>query len=294
LPRCAPAVEVREAVERVLSRRSPQETAGASGRIYALLSARPDGATASLAVHLSLALQRSLDNGERILLLDTGAPVGDSLLFLDLRPTFSFSDAVRSVRRFDQSLIESAFARHSSGLSVLTLPENPSELEDIETADAIALTGVLRAYFDHVVVNLSGFFNLEFLLPVVQRADRVLVHTDQCVASCRANYRLIDSIRREKVELRDCTLVIDRYQPSLEPSAEQVSELLGVPRWVAVPAEGQTMVQAMNKGQTIYDLAPRCAYLRTVTRIASTLLGVEAVKPTAARRTWMKLTGQTS
>ena len=292
VPVGAPAVEVREAVERVLARRSPQEAAGASGRIHALLSARPDGATASLAVHLSLAFQRLLGTGSRILLLDAGAPVGDTLLFLDLRPSFSFSDAVRSVRRFDQTLIQAAFARHPSGLSVLTLPENPAELEDIETPDAVALTGVLRAYFDHVVINLSGFFNLEFLLPVVQRADRVLVHADQCVASCRANYRLIESIRREKVELRGSLLVIDRYQPKLEPMAEQVSELLGLAPFVTVPAEGAAMIQAMNKGKTIFDLAPRSAYLRAVTGLAAELLEIKLEEPNPAQRVWQRLTGK--
>jgi pilus assembly protein CpaE len=175
---------------------------------------------------------------------------------------------------------------------VLTLPENPSELEDIETADAVALTGVLRAYFDHVVVNLSGFFNLEFLLPVVQRADRVLVHADQCVASCRANYRLIESIRREKVELRDTTLVIDRFQAKIEPTAEQVSELLGLSPWVTIPAEGATMVQAMNKGKTIFDLAPRSAYLREVTGLAARLLELKLEEPNPARRAWLRLTGK--
>jgi pilus assembly protein CpaE len=292
VPVGAPAVEVREAVERVLARRSPQESASASGCIHALLSARPDGATASLAVHLALAFQRLLGSDARILLLDAGAPVGDTLLFLDLRPSFSFADAVRSVRRFDQTLIQAAFARHASGLSVLTLPENPSELEDIETADAVALTGVLRAYFDHVVVNLSGFFNLEFLLPVVQRADQVLVHADQCVASCRANYRLIESIRREKIELNDTTLVIDRFQPKAEPTGEQVSELLGISSFVTIPAEGAAMVQAMNRGKTIFDLVPRSAYLRAVTGLAANLLDLKIEEENPARRAWQRLTGK--
>jgi len=281
IPIGASAIDVHAAVERVFSRHAALETTTAQGSAHAIVCARPDGASTSLAVHLALAIRRIVAPEEKVLLLDLGAPVGDSLLFLDLRPTYNFVDAVRSVRRFDQTLIHAAFASHKSGLSVLALPEDPSELESVQATDAIALTGVLKAYFDHVVVNLAGMFDLDQLFPMLEKATSVLVHTDQCVASCRANFRLLEAIRQAKVPLTNSRLVVDRFHPKIDPPADQIAELLGMERWSCIPPDGLRMVEALNTGQPIFDLAPSCGYSKAVAQLAHLLLDRD--EPSAAR-----------
>jgi pilus assembly protein CpaE len=286
----APAGELRELVDRCSARRTPAGPQRA-GRIHTLLSARPDMATATLAVHLALALQHQLAAGEQVLLLDLGVPVGDSLLFLNLRPSFCFSDAVRSVRRFDQALVRTAFAQHESGLSLLPLPEDPAELESVEPADATALVGVLCSHFAHVVVNLAGFYDLRRLSAVVARSERVLLHADQCVASCRAARRLLDLFAREKLELPALSLVIDRYQPRLHPNAAEVAEALDGLPFVTLPAYGMQMVEAMNRGQSLFEIASRTPYARGVRALAAAILGQspEREPPLHAWDLWARL-----
>jgi len=272
LPIGAPAVEVNAAVDRVLARHTPIDASAALGSLHAMICARPDGYSASFAAHLALAVRQLVPPDEKVLLLDLGTPVGDSLLLLDLRPSYSFVDAVRSVRRFDQTLVHAVFAQHSSGLSVLTLPEDPTELEQIQAADAIALIGVLRTYFDHVVLNLAGLFDLEQLVFMLEKATRLLVHTDQCVATCRANYRLLQALRQAKVSVDDCRVVVDRYHPRIDPSVDQIAKLLEVELWSCVPADGLRVLEAINSGKPMLELAPNSGYTRAIVQLAASLL----------------------
>jgi pilus assembly protein CpaE len=267
-----PVEELLEAVERALGRTSVERTSRGGGRIHALLNARPDGATAALATHLAIAMQRAAGPDKRVLLVDLGVPVGDSLLYLDVRATYSFTDAVRSVRRFDESLIHSAFARHASGLCVLPLPEDPSELEGIQMADAVALTGVLNAHFDHVIMNLAGFFDMERLVPILSQVTRLFVLADQCLASCRANHRLLERLRREKVELSRCELIVDRATERVEPKPAEIAELLGLKLLHSVASSGSLMIRAMNTGQTICSMAPSSSYALAVAQIAASVV----------------------
>jgi len=272
VPIGAPSADLDAALDRVSARASNLELAGAPGSIHAVISARPDGTTSAFTVHLALAMRKLLPPERKVLLLDLGMPIGDSLLLLDLRPTYSFFDAIRSVRRFDQSLVHAVFAQHGSGMSVLTLPEDPSELEQIQAADAIALTGVLGSYFDHIVVNLAGLYDLELLYPMLQKASDVMIHTDQCVATCRGNYRLIEEIRHAKVPITNGRVVIDRYSSRLDPSAEQIAELFELESWSCIPPDGLRLLEAINTGRSLFEIAPDSAYGKATAQLASQIL----------------------
>jgi pilus assembly protein CpaE len=160
---------------------------------------------------------------------------------------------------------------------VLPLPEDPSELESIQMADAVALTGVLNAHFDHVLINLSGFFDMERLVPILAQAHRLFVLADQCLASCRANNRLLERLRREKVDASRCELIVDRSQPQVEPTPAQIGELLGLELLHAVPSAGSLMVRSMNAGQTIFELASASRYAVAISQIAESVLSGTAI-----------------
>lgn len=62
------------------------------------------------------ASQLPQDESAHAALLDLGLPARDGLLYLGIAGDFSFVDAVQNTRRLDATLIESAFAKHSTAL----------------------------------------------------------------------------------------------------------------------------------------------------------------------------------
>jgi pilus assembly protein CpaE len=269
-------VELRGALERARAT-TPSEERSNDQQTVALLCARPDMDTSTLAAHLALAMvQQEADPARRTLLVDAGLPAADSLLYLDLKPSYSFVDAARSVRRFDETLIETAFARHSSGLSVLPRPDDPAEMRELTPSDGVALLSTLKRYFGHILVNLSWLGVSDFLLQILQRTDRRFVVVDQSVLSCGAARRMLEAFEARGLVAAEFGLLVDRYTTKLTPNAPHIADLLGLPLVATIPANGILKVQAMNGGTDIFELAPRCPYARAVRELARGFLDAEA------------------
>ena len=265
------ATEVVGLVRRLLER-SPRivENAGQPGRIIALADARPDTNAVMLALHLALAIQEQ-SSQRRVLLLDLGVPRGDALVYLGLSSAYSFVDAVRSLRRLDETLIESAFAQHPSGLRILSMADNPGGLGDITSTDIYVLLGTLRAYFPTIVMNLGGIPDSDFLHVLLGNADRIALVVEQSVPSCQQNMALLKRMVTHKIKLERIGLVVDRYYPKLPPDAAAVARGFGVPLLTTLPPSGLVRLSVMNSGRSMFEIAPREPYCARVKRLVQQL-----------------------
>lgn len=264
--------EVVGLVRRLLER-SPRimETPDQPSRVIALADARPDTNSVMLGLHLALAFQERSPQ-ERVLLLDLGVPRGDALLYLGLSSAYSFIDAVRSLRRLDETLIESAFAQHSSGLRILSMAESPIGLADITPADIFVLLGTLRAYFPTIIVNMGGVPDSDFLFVLLGNADRILMVAEQSVPSCQQNMALLKRMVSHKIKMDRVGLVVDRYYHKLPPDAEAVARGFGVPLLATMPPTGLVRLSVMNSGRSMFEIAPREVYCVRVRRLADQLV----------------------
>ncbi|MBI5462030.1 MAG: hypothetical protein HY941_07570 [Gammaproteobacteria bacterium] len=270
--------EVVGLVRRLLER-SPRimETPNQPCRIIALADARPDTNAVMLALHLALAFQERAPK-ERVLLLDLGVPRGDALLYLGLNSAYGFIDAVRSLRRLDETLIESAFAQHPSGLRILSMAESPTGLGDITPTDIYVLLGTLRAYFPTIVVNLGGIPDSDFLYVLLSNADRIVLVAEQSVPSCQQNMALLKRMVSRKLKMDRVGLVVDRYYPKLPPDAEAVARGFGVPLLATLPPSGLVRLSVMNSGRSMFEIAPREDYCVRVRRLAEQLVATAALQ----------------
>jgi pilus assembly protein CpaE len=264
--------EVAGIVRHVLDRtHSLTVSPGQSGWAAAVITARPGSDAPMFALHLALAIQaQSPDN--KTLLLDLGAPPADTLLFLGISASYTFVDAVRSLRRLDATLIETAFGKHRSGLHLLAMPEDPHlAVQDITSADVYVLLGTLRRYFTHVVINLGGVPASDFLYLPLGRVDRVVLIAEQSLPSCKQNMALLTHLRENKVEVANAGLVVDHYLGKMPPDAESVAKGMGLPLLATLPSSGMTRLAVMNSGESMFDTAPHDPYAVAMRRLARNL-----------------------
>ncbi len=261
---------------------APSQTATPSGKQIALLCSRPDIAASSFAVHLALRFVEMARRDEKVLMIDLGVPAADSLLYLDVEPSYTFVDAVRSVRRFDQTLIETAFSRDRSGLALLPLLDDPGQIRDVNGNDMLALFSILKAHFSRTILYLGGLRSPDFLVQALSQADEVLLLADQSVANCSAARRLLDDLKELNYPVRDIRLVLERYTDKLEPHADKVSELLGLPLAAALPPNGFDIVRAMNGATNLFEMVPNSPYVTGMRALVDDLLGRKtSEKPTS-------------
>lgn len=245
-----------------------------NGRLTALIGARPGVGVSTLAANLAVTLQRrGAAAGHQAALVDLGLPAGDAMLYLNARGEFDFVEAVRNLRRFDQTFVHTAFASHASGLALTALPPDLSLLRTISFTSAVALLNRLRAFFDQQIVDLGGFSNIEFIAHVASAADEVWLVCDPSIASIVSASTLIRELTAAQFEAGALGLVVNKFDPHLGLSAEQIALRLELPLVATLPARSVPLGQAANQGKLLAETAERDPYVRAVSALVQRVVG---------------------
>lgn len=250
------------------------------GRLTVLLGARPGIGVTTLAASLGVLLARKgAALNRHAALLDLGLPAGDGALLLNAGNGVSFVDAVHNLRRFDQTFVHTALARHESGLALTTLPADLGVLREVSYQSAVALLTRLRAFFDQQVVDLGGFSNAEFVFEVARAADQAWLVCDQSVASIVAASRQLEVLRDGGIDNANLRLVINQYEADIDLSAAQIAERLGIELAGVLPARRVALCQAANRGHLLVETVPRDPYVRALDALAAQLDGMRMQVP---------------
>jgi pilus assembly protein CpaE len=256
------------------------------GKLTALLGARVGMGVSTLAANLSVLLQRrDAAQGREALLVDLGLPAGDGTLLLNTRSEFSFVEAVRNVRRFDQTFVHTALSHHASGLALTTLPADLGEMREVSHASSIGLLNRLRAFFDQQIVDLGGFSNSEFIANVAQAADEAWLVCDQGVPSVVSAVAALDALREHGVDTNKVRLIVNRYEVDLGLTAAQIAQRLELELIATLPERRVALGQATNQGNLLAESTPRDAYVRALDALVTRLAGAPSAAAKAGGKT---------
>jgi len=253
------------------------------GKLFSVLSANSLPETAFVAGHLALALAKQIPSSERVLFVDVALPAGAGTIFLNINQSYSVLDAINDVYRADQTLVETAFSRHASGIYVLSLPEDLVGRPQINIDEFTKLLQVMRGLFGCVVVALDGLQPLDGLRAVVAQSDRSLLLSNQSIIMSRHNKYLLRALRLEDTPLDRTSLVVDQYQKRIGLEPENLAELLDIPLAGTLASSGHARIQAMNAGEPMFALAPKDAFCEDVRLLAQALLSGGTAAPAPAR-----------
>ena len=272
---------VQEAIQR---RPAPQDT-GPAAPLTAILSARSGLGSSLLAAHLSWYLQQLLQPPRNhktqlnppseleTLLVDLSHPNhGDSHLYLNTPGEFDFVQAVNNLRRVDRRLASSGFARHDSGLRVLSLPRQSALLRDISLTDTDTLLQRLRQYFGHIVTDLGTTTLTPLSTRVVRRASQIWVLCEQSVVSMVATTELLQKLAELEVDRQRVQLIVCRHDKQLELEPAQIAKQLNLPLLGVIPERRKELVQAVNRGQLLPPQQRREPYVQAVSQLAEHLV----------------------
>lgn len=219
-----------------------------------------------------------------VALLDLGLPSGDGMLYLNTQSQFSFAEAVQNLRRFDETLVHTAVSHAPSGLAVLPLPLDLSDMRSVAAADALALTDRLRAFFDLIVADLGGFSNPAFVASLVRAADEVWLVVDQSVGAIVSLASLLRDLDEKSVERTHLHLVLNRYDPRYGMAADQIAKRFDVPLLATLPDRPLAMLSATNQGKLILDTARSDPYVRALQPLVERLLSAQHAGAAAHRQ----------
>lgn len=231
------------------------------GRMVAILGARVGVGASSAAVNLALLTQRAYGSDGQTLLLDFGIPVADASLYLNQKKEFDLLQAINSMGRIDETFIASAFARHSSGFTLLPMPAQPERMREISYDDALGLLNLMRGFFPTVLADLGGCTDLDFVAAMVRQADEVLLVCDPSAGAIVSARTLLGGLAERGVIVSKLRLLLSKHDEALALNAPDVAKRLGIQPLAELPMRHVPMLQATNQGKALAEVAPGDPYV---------------------------------
>ena len=240
-----------------------------------ILVARSRGGIGATSVAVNLAVELLNRRGifssaaqRQVALVDLDVQFGTVGSVLDLDDRGGLLALARLTEEPDTQAVRNALLAHRSGLKVLPAPRTAIPLDALDGVRVGSIIDGLMAEHDYVVVDLPPAL-VYWLEPLLKRADRLLMVTDLAVPSVVSARRVIDLMREDNREL-DVDIVVSREQKPLfqRQLHRDAAGALGEPLGHWLPDETKLSRQALDRGEPLVDLSPRCPWSRAVRKLA--------------------------
>jgi pilus assembly protein CpaE len=252
-----------EAFVRLTSARRKPGRETSRGKLFTIVNAKGGSGATTVAVNLALALQSSHGS---VALVDL-APLGHCGLHLNLKPTFSVSDAITNLHRMDSSLLDSFMARHGGGLQLLAGAAAPLPIEP-SVSEFARLFDMLAGQFRYVVVDASSRLDGATRL-VSNMSERVLLVAHADVASLwsagRVAHYLSETGSRERF-----ALVLNRYRKIAGFDEAETEAAIGATVLWRIPNQYFAVSTAIDRGVPLMQHA-NTEIARSIAGLAQTL-----------------------
>lgn len=229
------------------------------------------------------ASQLPLDESAHAALLDLGLPARDGLLYLGIAGDFSFVDAVQNTRRLDATLIDSAFAKHSTGTVTLAWPSDLGMLREVSPAAAAGVVNTLKSLLGVQVIDLGGMVQADFLAPLLRESGNGWVVCDQSLGGIVSTAQMLKELDAKGVSRSTLKLVLNRFNAQAGLPAKEVAQRLGLELLHVVPDRSTVLLNAASCGQLLSQSLRGDPYVTCVRSMARALLsGAVAADKVAA------------
>jgi len=230
-----------EAFVRLSSTRRKPGRESSRGKVFTIVNAKGGSGATTVAVNLALALQ-SVHHSTALVDL---APLGHCALHLNLKPSFTVSDAVTNLHRLDSSLLDSFMARHDNGMQVLAGSTIPTAVEP-STSDFARLFDMMAGLFRYIVVDASSRLDSATRL-ASSLSEKVLLVAHADVASLWSAGRVAQYLGESGSRDR-FALVLNRYRKVTGFNETETEAAIGAPVLWRIPNQYFAVSAAIDRG----------------------------------------------
>lgn len=243
------------------------------GKVIALFGAKGGVGTTTVAVNLAASLA-GLEGGLSAVLVDLDLSLGETPLFLGVKPVFDWTEIGDDISRLDATYLTSIILRHSSGLHLLCAPAAPLDGRAPMPETVGAVLAHLRRMFDFIVID-GGRASFDAVARTVMSAADTLLLVANPTLPCVVNLgRLIDAFQTLGCPADDSIgIVFNRHNQDAGISLAQAERTLRKKVSWLIPNDYKAAINAINNGE------PLCAVTRAgelnahINRMAAEIAG---------------------
>ncbi|WP_129645335.1 AAA family ATPase [Peristeroidobacter agariperforans] len=211
---------------------------------------------------------------QRVALLDLDLQFGAAPLYLDLYPKRGIAQALDNLSQLDEVALDGYFAKHASGLNVLSHAADEPLAPGAISAGAVGqLLDVTLRTHEHVVLDMPRCVD-EVTTAVMQRTNQIVIVLQQSVTAVRDATRLIQWLRSDVGVAKDqLCVVINRHDKSSEIGVDDIQKALACNAPTLVPNDYKTVSECINSGTALLDYAASASITRAVMTLETRLGG---------------------
>ncbi|WP_373020453.1 CpaE family protein [Thiomicrorhabdus sp.] len=243
---------------------------GKNGNVSSMFSLKGGVGCTALATNLASHLN-DLTEGKTVL-VDLNMPLGDTSLYLNMegQRLYSLTDFVYNLNRFDEKLIYKSLSRHESGLYVLSLPSEVSELDNLNGELIKTIIQSLRRYYDHVIIDCASDLS-DMTLSCLDESDNIVLVAEPSLSSFRAVNTAIQLTQKLGYLKDSVKLVVNRSTSQDDELLEEVIDAFDVSTVARVANDYLGFNESLKEGRLLKDYKPESIVNKQLLNIANML-----------------------
>jgi pilus assembly protein CpaE len=256
-----------EAVERTRAstqEEAPSASAPKRGKIVTIFGTKGGVGKTTIATNLGVVLADR--HGARTILLDLDLEFGDTAIMLQLAPTRTIFDAVRSFERLDAEMLAGFLARHPCGMEALLAPVQPEQAEGISSSRITHIIDLASQLADYVVIDTPACFS-EGVLCALDRSDEVYSVATMDVPSVKNTRISLKKLQQLGCDGGRIKLVLNRADSKVGLTPAEVERAVGFKVATRIPSD-RLVPRAVNRGIPVVLDAPRSGVARSLEQLA--------------------------
>ncbi len=244
----------------------PVESRAEPGSFAVVLNGQPGSGENLFAMNLALLRARRAGEG---LLIDCTLPSSEAGPALDLRPGYTFYDAVRDLDRLDRTFMQSALTKYEPVELHLMPLAAQSELDSALSPETfLTALGTVRSLFRETVINTGGLRHAALLSAICQSATDIFLVCQQKYSALRDCKTLLAGLPGDRSLRRRITLVIDEFDPAINLGEQQMCETLGLERSGRLPTSRVELFNGVNLGRPFVLESLHSPYIHAMEALA--------------------------
>lgn len=243
---------------------------GKNGNVSSFFSLKGGVGRTALATNIASHLTEFTEG--RTVLVDLNMPLGDTALYLNMegQRLYSLTDFIYNLNRFDENLIYKSLSRHESGLYLLSLPTEVSELDNLNGELIKTIIQSLRRYYDHVVIDCASDLS-DLTLSCLDESDNIVLVAEPSLSSLRAVNTAIQITQKLGYLRESLKLVVNRSTSHDDEMLDEVIDAFKVDTVARVANDYLGFNNSLKEGLLLKQFKPQSVVNQQLNNIANML-----------------------
>lgn len=212
---------------------------------------------------------------KRVGLVDLDLQFGTLPFYLNMYPRQGISKALENLGTIDEEAVKGYFARHSSGVEVLTNGIEPGAIcKEVDAEQVMQLLKIASYAYDYLILDLPRHVE-HMTKSAIMNSSHVALVMQQSVLSMACASKIVNCLRQQMGLTNDqLFVVVNRYYPPSPVKIDEISNTLKVQAPIVVSNDFDLVSECVNTGIPLLDKAKNSAVAKSIIELASRLSGI--------------------